>query len=158
MPTEMHHIISRNQIKRATKLDLLQLVPGIIRAGTPILQKDPSLEDLRNYAINNLPGNIVEVCGGCHDMTTSSDKWRKGQIRRDKRKLRRIRAVQRRNAAAGGITGGSSRRETVRKRREEKRKRRGLFQCEGNIRSGRRCEIAVKEEGAYCTYHKGQEN
>ena len=146
LPTEMHHIISRHQIKKASKLDLLHLVPGIIRAGTPILQKDPSLEELRDYAINHLPGNITELCGGCHDMTRSSDKWRKAQIRREKRKLRRN----------GAAAGGGSRRERVRKRREEKRRRRGLFQCKGNIRSGRRCEIAVKGEGAYCKYHTEQ--
>ena len=154
LPTEMHHVISRNQINNASKQDLLYLVPGIIRAGTPILQSSPTVDDLRKYAINNLPGNIVELCGGCHDLTRSSDLWRKNQIKREKRKIREENNPRPKSKYRGGNWGKN--RERVRKKREAARKKKGLFQCEGKIRSGRRCEKSVTKEGDYCNLHLRQ--
>ena len=80
-------------------------------------------------------GNIIEICVPCHDLTDSSvyRRWYKSK----KPKLKRSR-------------------EQVRKRREKKRLKKGLFQCEGNVKSGRQCEVSVKKEGQYCGYHKRQ--
>ena len=153
LPTEMHHIISRNQINRANKQDLWHLAPGIIRAGTP-LNSTTTEDEIRKYAINNMPGNIVELCGGCHDLTRSSDLWRTNQIKREKRKIRQENNPPKKSRFRGGDWGKN--RERVRKKREAARKKKGLFQCEGKIRSGRRCERGVSKEGDYCPGHSSQ--
>ena len=87
--TEMHHIISQNQIRKASKIDLQWLMPGIIRAGINLIKENPSEEEVRKYAINNLPGNIVELCGGCHDLTRSSHVWRKNKTEKEDKKFRK---------------------------------------------------------------------
>ena len=148
--TELHHIISRNQIKKSSKEDLCHLIPGIIRSGIPILQEDPPIEELREYAIHNLPGNIVEICGGCHDMTRSSDLWRRNQIKRERKELReegkpwlRRMHFQRSPEQLQLL--------------EEKRKDSGLFQCEGFATSTKqRCQNPVENEGDYCDTHEYQ--
>ena len=86
------------------------------------------------------PGNIVELCLECHKLTDSHlyRKWHKKQNLR--------------------VETREQRRERVRLKREKKRERKGLFQCAGTLKRGRKCEHSVKEDGAYCTTHKWQEN
>ena len=148
--TEFHHIISRNQIKKASKEDLWHLIPGIIRSGIPILQEDPPIEELREYAIHNLPGNIVEICGGCHDMTRSSDKWRSNQMKRERKKSREEDKIWKRKM-------NFKRSPEELQRQEDNRKAAGLFQCEGfAVTTEQRCQKAVEEEGSYCDTHEYQ--
>ena len=148
--TELHHIISRNQIKKASKKDLWHLIPGIIRSGIPILQDNPPIEELRKYAIHNLPGNIVEICGGCHDMTRSSDKWKSNQMKRESKKLR-----EEGKSWQGKMY--SQRTPEHIKQMFLKRKGSGLFQCEGfAVTTEQRCRKKVEEEGSYCDTHEYQ--
>jgi len=148
--TELHHIISRNQIKKASKEDLWHLIPGIIRSGIPILQYNPTIEELREYAIHNLPGNIVEICGGCHDMTRSSDKWRKHQIKRERKKLRKEEKSWQRRMY-------HQRTPEQLQLLKDKRKASGFFQCEGfAVTTEQRCQKDVEEEGGYCDTHQYQ--
>ena len=84
-------------------------------------------------------GNIVELCREHHKLTSSHiyRRWYKKQ-----------------NPL---IETKEQRRERVRLKREKKRERKGLFQCEGTVKSqDRRCEVGVKKEGGYCPYHKWQ--
>ena len=84
-------------------------------------------------------GNIVELCREHHKLTSSHHyrRWYKKQ-----------------NPL---IETKEQRRERVRLKREKKRERKGLFQCEGTVKSqDRRCEVRVKKEGGYCPYHKWQ--
>ena len=160
LPTEMHHIISRNQINRANKQDLMHLAPGIIRAGTPI-NTTTTEDEIRKYAIDNLPGNIVELCGGCHDLTRSSDLWRTKQIERERKKIQQEnRKARQASNPSKKVSAGSKEwlknRGKLKNKRLNKIKRDGLFQCEGKIRSGRRCEKGVVKEGDYCSYHTHQ--
>ena len=86
-------------------------------------------------------GNIVELCREHHKLTSSHiyRRWYKKQ-----------------NPL---IETKEQRRERVRLKREKKRERKGLFQCEGTVKSqDRRCEVGVKKEGGYCPYHKWQSN
>ena len=79
------------------------------------------------------PHNLIELCRQCHSWTDSSiyQKWY--QTTRHY---------------------GQRTREEVRLGREKKRIERGLFQCNANIKSGRRCELGIKEENGYCKIHK----
>ena len=84
-------------------------------------------------------GNIVELCREHHKLTSSHiyRRWYKKQ-----------------NPL---IETKEQRRERVRLKREKKRERKGLFQCDGTVKSqDRRCEFGVKKEGGYCPYHKWQ--
>lgn len=107
--TEMHHIISKSKIEKIGRKDLL-----------------------------NNPGNIIELCRECHDLTDSSEYrlWRIKQNPKTKRT-----------------------REEVRLHREKKRERKGLFQCQGRLRrgKGRRCEVSIEQPG-FCRIHKSQDN
>lgn len=89
------------------------------------------------------PGNIVELCTDCHKLTDSHiyRKW-----------------IKKQNPV---IETREQRRERVKAKRARKRERKGLFQCEGTVKSRsnpRRCEVGVKKEGGYCSIHRWQEN
>jgi hypothetical protein len=103
--TEMHHIISQSKIEKMERPDLL-----------------------------TNPGNLIELCIPCHDLTDSSifRRWWKSNPKGVRRS-----------------------REEVRKGREKKRLKKGLFQCKGHIKSGRQCEKGLEEEG-YCRTHLWQ--
>tara|TARA_Y100000589_G_scaffold315624_1_gene339376 strand:+ start:223 stop:702 length:480 start_codon:yes stop_codon:yes gene_type:complete len=134
LPTEMHHIISRGQINRASKVDLHHLAPGLIRAGLTLEEiNEIEVEELRKLIINKLPSNIIEVCGGCHDLTVSSEIWRKNQKKREKRKVRNKRKWRRKKSAYPLE-----------------------HQCVGTVRNGRRCRHKVELEGEYCKTHAYQ--
>ena len=142
-PTEMHHIISRRQIKKASLVDLHYLSPGLIRSGLTYGEiDDTDIDTLRIMIINHLPQNLIELCGGCHDLTEASDKWLNSQKRKEKRK----------------ILSEMTTRERTYFKRQRRRERKGLFQCQGIIKSGRRCEHGVKIEGDYCKTHEYQQN
>jgi hypothetical protein len=86
------------------------------------------------------PGNIIELCIECHELTDTHlyRRWIK------KKKPR--------------VETKKDQRERVRLEREKKRERKGLFQCAGTLKSqDRRCEMGVRKEGSYCLYHKWQE-
>ena len=110
--TQMHHIVSVSVIEKIGRTELL-----------------------------TNPGNIVELCIECHELTDTHlyRRWIK------KKKPR--------------VETKKDQRERVRLEREKKRERKGLFQCAGTVKSqGRRCEMGVRKEGSYCSYHKWQEN
>ena len=158
--TEMHHIISKNQIKRANRQDLMHLAPGIIRAGTP-LNSTTTEDELRKYSVNNLPGNVVELCGGCHDLTRSSDLWRTNQIKRERKQIQKENRKARQASNSSKKRSAQSteylkNRQRIKNKRLNAIKKKGLFQCEGKIQSGRRCERGVAKEGDYCKYHTHQ--
>jgi hypothetical protein len=92
------------------------------------------IEKMKRPDLLTNAGNIIELCKQCHDLTDSSTyrRWRQS----NPKGMRRTR-------------------EEVRLKREKKRLKKGLFQCEGNIKSGRRCETGVKKEG-YCKTHRYQ--
>ena len=129
LPTEMHHIISRGQINRASKVDLHYLSPGLIRAGLTLEEiNEIEVEELRKLIINKLPSNIIELCGGCHDLTASSEKWRRNQKKRERRKRRRKKSAYPLE-----------------------------HRCVGTKRNGKRCRHKVELEGEYCRTHKYQD-
>ncbi len=135
LPTEMHHIISKGQINRASKVDLHYLSPGLIRAGLTLEEiNEIEVEELRKLVINKLPSNIIELCGGCHDLTASSEKWRRNQQKRERRKAR-----------------------NKRKRRRKKSAYPLEHRCVGRKRNGKRCGHKVELEGEYCSTHKYQD-
>ena len=140
--TEMHHIISRKQINSASAIDLHHLAPGLIRSGLTYEEVDNAdIDSLRIMIINHLPQNIIELCGGCHDLTEASDKWLKSQRRKEKRKT----------------LSKLSKRERTFIRRQNRWRRKGHFQCQGQTKMNRRCEIGVPKEGGYCRTHKYQD-
>ncbi len=73
--TEMHHIISQARINKMTAKELDHLLPGVIRVSDKPLQRGLTIEGKRSLAVEKMPGNIVELCGGCHDMTTASESF-----------------------------------------------------------------------------------
>ena len=87
------------------------------------------------------PNNLIELCKTCHDWTDSStySLWYRRQ---------------------GGTNGGKRKRRTreeVKEHRKAKRERRGLLQCKGHIKNGRRCEMGVgKKTIGYCNIHRYQ--
>ena len=93
---------------------------------TSVIERIERLDLLTNS------GNIVELCREHHKLTSSHiyRRWYKKQ-----------------NPL---IETKEQRRERVRLKREKKRERKGLFQCEGTVKSqDRRCEVGVKKEGGY---------
>ena len=85
-------------------------------------------------------GNIVEICVDCHNLTDTSlfrnwiERTETGKKPKGRRRTR----------------------EEVRLHRKRKREKKGLFQCSGHIKSGRRCEVGVTEKGGYCSQHGSQ--
>ena len=90
------------------------------------------IEKLNRPDLLTNPNNIIELCKQCHHWTDASifRKW----------------YVEKKHY-------GTRTREEVRVLREKKREERGVAQCAGNIKSGRRCEVGVRKEGDYCNYH-----
>jgi hypothetical protein len=86
------------------------------------------------------PGNLAELCGKCHKLTDSHIYWRmhelldelRGDKEATKKKRRKMRQAKREAKWATGK----------------------LFQCAGQTRSGRRCNITVDREGAKCGAHR----
>jgi hypothetical protein len=80
--TEMHHIISRGRVKKMSEKELHHLLPGVIRSSDTPLSRGLTIDEIRILIIEKLPGNIVELCGGCHDMTKASESYFKRQMAR----------------------------------------------------------------------------
>jgi len=87
--TEFHHIIGRAQINKLSRVDMEYLIPALVKSsGIPLMDvRRFSVEKLRYSLIHKWPNNIIEVCGGCHDLTESSDKFinYKNSVRKKKR-------------------------------------------------------------------------
>ena len=96
------------------------------------------IEKLERPDLLTNPNNLIELCLTCHGWTDSSifHKWY-NQTRHY----------------------GTRSREEVRLLREEKREKKGLKQCKGHIKSGRRCEMGIpKSSHGYCKIHRYQKN
>jgi len=94
------------------------------------------IENLGRTDLLTNPNNIIELCKTCHNWTDSSiyHKW----------------YTQKRHY-------GVRSREEVRLVREAKRAKKGLLQCKGHIKSGRRCETGIsKRSHGYCKIHRWQ--
>jgi hypothetical protein len=96
------------------------------------------IEKLERPDLLTNPNNLIELCKQCHLWTDSAiyRKW--------------FREVQH---------YGKKSREEVRLSRVAKREKKGLAQCKGKIKSGRRCEQGVPKKGqGYCKTHRWQKD